>query len=300
MLTPREIIAQSWTITTTEKSLKRWGFFGSLLRLLLDVKLVSYQVYFLWAYIAGKEVGLFDDAIWLYYNVPFSVFLVILIAFLLLLGTELLLPSFTDGAIIGIAAKAHRKEATNGGFVLALYNFFGIFSTHEIFVFSGVNLLVTAISILLRYGESLTPFLITMAVIVWLLSSLFKFFASFAEPAIVVSKSGIFESIGRSVKLFFSYPQHIIFLVLLLFIITIRIFINLVILIFIPGIVLGFGILMTYVLTPMISYTIAGLLAVMFIGIASYFFTYIHVFKQTVWTIMYMELIKEKDLDMIE
>jgi hypothetical protein len=33
--------------------------------------------------------------------------------------------------------------------------------------------------------------------------------------------------------------------------------------------------------------------------VAAYFFTYLHVFKQAVWTIMYMELIKEKELDKI-
>ena len=42
---------------------------------------------------------------------------------------------------------------------------------------------------------------------------------------------------------------------------------------------------------------IAGALAVGLLGTAGYFFTYFHVFKQTVWTIMYMELVQQKDLD---
>jgi hypothetical protein len=300
MLTPREIIAQAWAITTSAPEIKRWGFLGSTLRLLLDIKLVAYQIYFLMAYMAGKEVGLFDDFIWLHERVSLPVFIVITGSFGLLLLMELILPSFTDGAIIGLAAKAHQKQPLRGGFILALYNFFPIFTLHEFFVFSGVNLLITTISIMLRYGEGMTVFLVIISTILWLLSSLLKFFASFAEPAIVVSKTGVFASIGRSIKLVFSYPSHIIFLLLLLFIISVRIFINLAILIIIPGAALGVGIVLTYVITPAASYTIATILALLLVGAAGYFFTYFHVFKQTVWTIMYMELIKQKDFDTIE
>ncbi len=300
MLTPREIIAQSWTITSSEPSLKRWGYIGSTLRLLLDIKLVSYQIYFLVAYFQGKTVGLFDDAIWLYGKVPMEVFVTIVTLFILLLIAELFIPSFTDGAIIGLAAKSHKKDKMNGGFVLALYNFFSIFTVHEIFVFSGVNLLITSISIILRYGEGLTPFLIFMATILWMLSSVLKFFASFAEPAIVIKKAGVFESISQSIKLVFSYPWHIIFLILLLIIISIRIFINVAIIVVIPGLAVGLGVILTTFLSPAISYSIGGALAVILIGVAAYFFTYLHIFKQTVWTVMYMELLNEKDLDTIQ
>lgn len=299
MLTPREIIAQAWTVTTTEPALKRWGFTGSALRLLLDIKLVGYQFYFAYAYISGKEVGLFDDGIWLYNNAPIAVFWVVIISFLLLVVTELFLPIFCDGAIIGLTAKSHNKERVSGGFILGMYNFFPIFAVHELFVFSGINLLVTAISILLRYGSGLTSFMIVVACILWLLSSVLSFLASFAEPAIVIKKAGVFESIGQSVKLTFSYPGHIIFLILLLLIISFRIFVNLVILILIPGLVIGLGIVLTYILTPVISYTIAGVLALILTLVAAYFFMYMHVFKQAVWTIMYMELTKEKELDKI-
>ncbi len=299
MLTPREIIAQAWTVTTTEPSLKRWGFAGSALRLLLDIKLVGYQFYFAYAYMAGKEVGLFDDGIWLYENAPLSVFWIILIAFAVLVVTELFLPIFCDGAIIGLTAKSHNKERVSGGFILGMYNFFPIFAVHQIFVFSGINLLVTAISILLRYGSGLTGFMIVIATILWLFSSILSFLASFAEPAIVINKIGVFEAIGHSVKLTFSYPGHIIFLILLLLIISFRIAVNIAILILIPGLVIGLGIVLTYVLTPTISYTIAGAIALALTLVAAYFFMYLHVFKQAVWTIMYMELTKEKDLDKI-
>jgi hypothetical protein len=299
MLTPREIIAQAWTITTTEPALMRWGFFGSFFRLLLDIKLIAYQIYFLLALINGKEVGMFDDAIWLYDNVSFAMFITIDSSFLLLLAVEIFVPSMTDGPIIGLTAKSYKREPVQGGFILGLYNFFPIFTVHEIFVFSGVNLLITAISILIRYGAGLTPFLIFIAVVLWMMSSVLKFLSSFSEPAIVIDKIGIFDSISKSIKLVFSYPQHVIFLILLLIMITIRVFINTILIVLIPGAAFGLGIILTYVFTPAISYSIAGIIGLVMIFVMAYYFTYLHVFKQTVWTLMYMELKGQKEMDVI-
>ncbi len=299
MLTPREIIAQAWTVTTTEPSLKRWGFIGSALRLLLDIKLVGYQIYFLAAYISGKTVGLFDDVAWLYANAPLPIFWTIVIAFILLVISELFVPMFCDGAIIGLTAKSHNKERVHGGFILGMYNFFPIFAVHQIFVFSGVNILITTVSLLLRYGGGMTGFMITIATFLWLFSSTMSFLASFAEPAIVIKKASIFASIGHSLKLTFSYPGHIIFLILLLLIISLRIAVNTAILVLIPGLAIGLGIVLTYIFTPILSAAISGAIALILVLIAAYFFMYMHVFKQAVWTIMYMELTKEKDLDTI-
>jgi len=299
MLTPREIVAQAWTITTTEPSIKRWGFFGTFFRLLLDIKLIAYQIYFLISSLQGKEVGLFDDVIWLYGVVSFGVFDTIVVAFLLLLLVEIFVPSMTDGPIIGLTAKSYKHEPVTGGFILAVYNFFPVFTVHEIFVFSGLNLLITAISILLRYGAGLTPFLIVVAIVLWSMSSVLKFLSSFSEPAIVIDKIGIFESISKSIKLVFSYPQHVMFLIVLLLMISIRVFINTVLIVCIPGAAFGIGLLLTYVFTPAVSYTIAGLIGVALLFVMAYFFMYLHVFKQTVWTLMYMELKGEKELDVI-
>ena len=299
MLTPREIVAQAWTITTTEPALKRWGFFGTFFRLLLDIKLVAYQIYFLLAFLHGKEVGLFDDAIWLYNTVSFGVFTTILISFFLLLAVEVFVPSMTDGPIIGLTAKSYKHEPVQGGFILGLYNFFPILTVHEIFIFSGLNILITAVSILLRYGEGLTPFLIVIALVLWSMSSVLKFLSRFSEPAIVIDKVGIFDSIGKSIKLVFSYPQHVMFLIVLLILISIRVFINTVLIVLIPAVVFDIGLVLTYVVTPAISYTIAGSIGIVMIFIVAYFFTYLHVFKQTVWTLMYMELKTQKEMDVI-
>lgn len=299
MLTPREIIAKSWAVTTTEYQLKQWGFFGSFFAILLDVKLLITQMYFIYSYFKGEGGGLFDIEIMLYNAIPFWLFVTIAAAFIVLVIIELFVPSLADGAIIGLTAKAHSKQKMQGGFILALYNFFPILAVHEIFVFTSLSVFITAISIILRYGGGLKTMMLVVALLVWILSNILKFFSSFMEPAIVVEKLGVFAAGAKSVKLIMSYMPHVMFLALLLAVISVRIFINTLVIVLVPLAILGIGLALTYVFQPIVSYSIAGFIGVVLSMVAAYFFAYLHVFKQAVWTIMYMELMKEKDLDKI-
>ncbi len=299
MLSPREIIAEAWRITTTERGLRGWGFFRSFFALLLDMKLYFYQFYFLYAYITGKEVGLLDDWILAYEHLPFWAFITLLIIFFVLIGLELFIPSFSDGAIIGLAAKAYNKEKVEGGVILAMYNFFAILTLHEIFVFSGVSIFVTACSLILRYTEGLSAPLLVIATLLWIISSTLRFFASFSEEGVVIQKLGVFDAAGRSIKLTVSYLAHVVFLSVLMFMILIRIVINMLVVALIPVLMLGLGTVLTWFVSKGIAMIIVAVVFAGIIFVLSYGLSYLHVFRQTVWTIMYLEMSKQKDLDAI-
>ena len=70
--------------------------------------------------------------------------------------------------------------------------------------------------------------------------------------------------------------------------------------ILIPAIVIGIGFSLTFLLPTAISYSIAAVIGLVIIFLSSYFFAYLEVFRQTVWTLTYIELCKLKDLDLIE
>ncbi len=299
MLTPREIIAEAWRITTTERTLRAWGFFRTIFALLLDLKLLGYQLYFIYAYIAGHEVGLLDDWIILYDLVPMWAFVTILVAFILLLIVELFVPSLGDGAIIGLAAKAYKKEKVEGGFILGLYNYFPILTLHEIFAFSGISIFITACSLILRYTEGLRWGLLVIATLLWIISSILRFFASFSEEGVVIQKLGVFEAAGRSIKLTVSYLSHVVFLALLMMVIGLRVVMNVVVIIVLPAVLFGLGTLLTLFLAPAIAWTIIGIVGVVLVFCLAYGLTYLNVFKQTVWTIMFIEMNKQRDLDAI-
>ncbi len=300
-MTPREIIAEAWAITTKEVAIRRWAFTSSFFETLLDVKLLVYQLYFAYEYFYGSgQAGFFDIEILIYHSMPFGVFLTLMILFVLLIVVEIFLPHLCTGAVIGLAAKSYRKEDVKGGLVLGLYNFFAIFGIHEFLVLAGLSTVVTATSLILRYVPSpISWYSVVILIILFLLSNLLRFFFSFANQGAVLEKMSIFEAMGKSFKLIVSHLSHVMFLLLLLFVITIRIVLNIAMLVLIPGIIVAIGYVLALFISPVVSYSIAGVIGVGLIIAASYFFAYLHAFKHTVWTITYLELIKQKDLDQI-
>lgn len=300
-MTPREIIAEAWAITCRESAMRRWGCTSAFFELLLSIKLISYQIYFLYEYFSGNGgVGFFDVEITMYNSMPHWFFWTFIIILLLLFAIEFFFPHMALGAIIGLGAKSHMGEPMKGGTVLALYNFFAIFAIHEMFVLGSLSTSITLTSVIVRYidGNAKTA-VIALLWIVWAFSNLLRFFFSFSEEVVVIDKIGIFEALGKSFKLIISYLGHIMFLLLLLFVISLRIILNAAIVIVIPGIIIGIVLFLGMFLSTLLTWIIGGVIGIVMTVIASYFFAYLHVFKQTVWTITYLELRKHKDLDVI-
>jgi hypothetical protein len=300
-MSPREIIAEAWLMTTRESKIFRWGLISSVLETLFDLKIVTYQLYFLYSYMQGDPIGFFKIEELLYEFLPFPVFLMVIISIIVLFVVEILATKLCMGAIIGLAAKSHKKEELKGGLVLAIYNFFPIFALQELFVLGKIGIAITICSLILRYvGGGLAVPMIIITMTAWLVSLILRFFASFAEEASVIHKKGVFPAIRKSIKLIISHIGHVFFLLVLLVMISIRILINALVLFVIPAIIIGLALFLTLFLSHAVTIVITAIAGVILVGFASYFFAYLHVFQQTVWTITYMELSKLKELDIIE
>lgn len=301
---PRDVVAKAWEITNKEPQLRRWGFISAFLETLLNAKLLVYQVWFAYSYFILKDpIGFFTLEKVIMDALPLPLFIVLAIAFIVIIVFEWLFPHFARGAIIGLAAKSYRGEEVKGGLVLGVYNFFPLFGLHEMLVLSGVTTVVTLTSLALRYAGGAAPVLIMIIIAAWIFTNILEFFWIFAEEGLVITKYGVKETIGRSVKLVLSHLGHVVFIMLLLFFIILRIIANLLMIVIVPGVVLGVGYLLVWLLPsvpPAIPYSISGLLGIVIIFLASYFFAYLEVFRQTVWTITYLELNQLKDLDIIE
>lgn len=299
-MTPKQIIVEAWQMTLKERKIRYWGFAMELLETLLDVKLLIYQLYFAYSYMQGELVGFFIVEEMLMKALPAWGFATFIVALVILIVLEIFIPKMCLGAVIGLAAKAHKKEEVRGGLVLALYNFLPIFAVRELFVLAHITTIITVSSLILRYmNAGMHVPLIALLFAFWFISNIFRFFAVFAEEDIVIRKSGIFRALERSFKLIISHVSHIFFLLLLLLVISLRILLNAAVLFVLPAVILGIGFILAYFLSPLLTAifsTIAGIIVILF---ASYFFAYLHVFTQTVWTITYMELQKMKDLDVI-
>lgn len=289
-------------MTKREKLIRRWGFASALLETLLSLKLLVYQSWFFYLYVVkGETISFFAMEELMLEYMPESVAWTLIIIIFGLVGIELIFPHFAQGAVIGLAAKSHTKQPVRGGLVLGLYNFIPILVAHELFVLSGISTLITVSSLMLRYGPpgDFIMFPLTILFIFFCISNLLKLISSFAEEGIVIDKLGVFKAIGKSIKLIVSHLGHVLFLFILLFVISLRIVINLLMLLIIPAIIMGVGFGLASFLPPTIGWIIGAIVGGVCIVIASYFFAYLTVFRQTVWTITYLELSRLKDLDII-
>jgi len=300
-MTPREIVAIAWSITKKEHQLWRWGFVAALFETLRNVGILLYQTYYLYWYFNGVTVGWLSVEMLLFESLALWLFITITVLLGVIFICELFVPTLATGAIIGLAAKSYTKEEVKGGLILALYNFFPILEVHGLFLVSNITAVITVASIILRYGGE-TGFgglALGFLIFLWIFGTVFHFLASFSEEEIVIRKSGVFAAIGRSFKLIISHLSHTVFVFVLLFVISLRIIINAVMILLIPALALGFGWMLTFFLSHTLSYGIAFVLGVGLLVGAAYFFAYLTVFKQTVWTLTYLELSKQKDLDVI-
>lgn len=298
-MTPREIVAEAWAIAKREKKLWQWGFMASFFAILLSVKFLSFQTYIFYEYFFGhNEAGMFDMELWLINNTPPWFWMSTFITFIVLLIVEFFMPHFTEGAIIGLTVKAHRKEPLEGGLVLGLYNFFPIFAIHEFFFLASWNLVISGVSLTLRYlPESMHMIIIPAIIFLFIFSNFFSFLTSFAPEGCVIKKMGPVESAMRSYKLIVSHLSHVLFLLILLLVISVRIIINTFVVFLIPAAVVGIALALTYVFSPFISYLIGAGIGVILIVVASYALAYLHIFRRAVWTLTFLELDSRKDLD---
>jgi hypothetical protein len=161
-------------------------------------------------------------------------------------------------------------------------------------------MVITLCSILLRYAPEIAPFGILLLIVLFIGANILRFFFIMSEEAVVIRKLGIGRAMGASFKLVISYLGHVMFLLILGFLISLRILLNAVMIFLVPGIVIGLGFLFSTFLPLSIAIAIGAALGFIIIGIASYLFAYLEVFRQNVWTITYLELSKLKELDVIE
>ena len=305
-MTPRELIAEAWHITTEHKrKLLPWGAADAFVLLFAAMGFMSYQVYVLSAFFrtgsspSAREV--FTELSNLLGNDQLLIgTLIVLTAIYGIFW--LVVPRFATGALIGLAAKIHCGDKPKGSLALAVFNFMPLLELSAALALIDGKMLFSFWSILVRYMGADDIIITTSAVLVliWCVSFIFHFLFMFAEEAIVIRKMGMFRSIGHSFKLVISYLSKVVLIGILLLVIILRIIVNAIVIFLIPSIVMGLGLLLARFMPHFVSFGISGCIGLIAMAFASYFLGYVTVFKHTVWTITYIELSKLKELDIIE
>lgn len=305
----RAIIHDAWVMTQENKRLIWWfAFVPALLTSLAAMIYISYQgvamlnsEYF---DISSPRAEELVDGIWsslkqfAEQETGLAVLGIIIIAIFGL--TYLMLPVFTQGALIQLIAKYRRGGEISivEGVGYGFSRFLQMFEYH-LFVktFSFISVVSEAIFVLQRLGpEAFAVFgwFFLIILIVGLVASLLF---TYSEYYIVLERKPFFKSILSSMGLVSRHLHHTIFMLILMAIISIRIIINIIVALLIPLLVIGPILFFTSITLTVVGVIVGAVVGLVALYFASYFLGVFHVFATGVWTFTFLELQNKGDDD---
>lgn len=299
----RAIIREAWVLTQENKKLIWWfAFIPALLTSLVSMVYITYQGYSLWTSpylresatethlltsIIKKAVELFSQ------NPSLGVFGIVMIVLVLL--TYLMLPVFTQGALIQLVARYRAGEEVSvaRGISYGFSRFLQLFEYHTfVKTFSFVGIFTEAAFTFRVFGPE--PFklfgwiFLLFTFIALFLSLLF----TYSEYYVVIDKDGVFHSIFKSSGLVIRQWHHTLFMLLLMSVIIIRIILNLLVAMLVPALVILPIFIFTSLTLAKIGVVIGAIIGLVVLYFTSYFLGVFHVFTTTVWTFTFLDLTK--------
>ncbi|MFA4814774.1 MAG: hypothetical protein WC924_04820 [Candidatus Gracilibacteria bacterium] len=301
----RAIIREAWVLTQENKKLIWWfAFIPALLSSLVSMVYISYQAAALWtspylresatethllSSIIKKALELFNQ------NPSLGVFGIVMIVLVLL--AYLLLPVFTQGALIQLVARVRAGEEVSiaRGMSYGFSRFLQLFEYHTfIKTFSFIGIFTEATFTFRIFGPEPFKLFGWIFLFLILIGLFFTLLFTYSEYYIVIDKEGVFKSVLRSGGLVVRQWHHTLFMLLLMAVIIVRVGLNLLVAFLVPALVIAPIFLFTSLALAKIGAIIGAIAGLVVLYFASYFLGVFHVFTSTVWTFTFLDLTREE------
>lgn len=297
-LKARRIIGEAWEFTQNNKRLISWyAFLPALLSTLFGILYVAYQYFsFVNSPLFGQEQTFLAQVAlrareFVENNGDLLVPFVIVVVILGVL--YLLIPSFCEGAIIQIIARKRNGQDVRmrDGIRYGMMSFLPIFEySWLVRTFSLVSVFTWAGFLARNLGwdalNAFTPILIVYFIVGLIVAVVF----TYTEFFIVIDDRKVLESISKSSVLVMTHLEETLLLSILMLIISVRILLQIVFVLLIPGAMLLIIYLFASASIPLAAFVLAGAVGLALLYIASYLNATIHVFAASVWTFTFLEL----------
>lgn len=304
----KKIIAEAWHLTQERKDLFWWfAFIPALLSSVVSIVYLAYQ------FVAFSSSDLFKDREGsgdimdtimtvgknlLSEQTGLAVFLVVIAAIVGL--AYLMLPVFTQGALIQLIAKMRAGQKVNmlEGVSFGFTRFLQLFEYHlAVKTFSFVSILTYAALVLRMLGVDAFMFFIWILLMFAFIGLMLGVLFTYSEYFIVIDRKGVFKSMLASSGLVIRHWHHTLFMFILMVIISIRIIVNLLIAMIIPILVIAPVFLFASLALAKIGVFIGGLIGLIALYFGAYFLGIFEVFATAVWTFTFLELTSQDDDD---
>lgn len=295
----KQIIGEAWNFTQENKKLIVWyAFIPSFLGTLVGVVYLIYQFY------AFKSSPLFEDwsqsffflavkAIFSTVKEHFTNFIPLFIILGILALLYFLLPPVAEGAMIQLIARKKNKQEvrTRDGFrygflsFLPLFNYSWVARSFNFFVILGEMAFI-----LRNLGPSALQTLFPIFILAVFFGIIFGFLFVFTEYYIVIDDRHVKEAIAKSAVMVVKHWDIALMVSVLMFIIGIRIVLQIIFVLLVPGGVFLLIYFLAASTMPLLGLLAGGAIALVALFLASYLGAVVHVFTTSVWVFTFLEL----------
>ena len=157
--------------------------------------------------------------------------------------------------------------------------------------------ILTEISFIVRnLGTGALEILIIPFTLVFFIGLALLLLFTYSEYYIIIDGTGMMSAIGSSVRLVIRHWQHTFLMLILMLLITIRIFLNIILVLLIPAmIILSTGILAAFALAK-IGFVIGVVVGLVGLYFAAYLGGILEVFSSSVWVFTFLELTSQAEI----
>jgi hypothetical protein len=176
-------------------------------------------------------------------------------------------------------------------------NFFAVLEFNGLLSAVSITALIGYGTIILRtLGPEFLKIASVFLIVIGIISIVADFLFTYAKYYIVIDDLGVFAALGKSTKLVINNFESVALIFLMLFLIGLRIIVNIVLILIIPGLIVLIAGFFASIALNITGYVISAVIGLIGIYLSGYLGGVVSVFAHAVWTLTFLKLTSEDNL----
>jgi hypothetical protein len=300
-----EIIRTAWQMVNRTKGLAWFGIVPAIFTTIFGIGYIFYQFFAFEAspffgnkhFDFGRVGGIVLDFAGAHH------FVVVLFIAMIAVGAiaYFLLPPFCEAAIIGLVAAIFGKKEirSSDGIAIGVQNFFKMFELQMLMsTFSFFEFLTIGSLTIRKLG---TPsWLFILLGFLFFVSFIFSFLFIYSQNFVVLKKNDLMPAFAGSAKLVISNFRKTLSMWFLIFLISIRVVINVILIFFIPALVVFLANFFVSTIAVAMGIALAVAVGIVVLGLAAYLGGVLHTFTTAAWTLTFLSIDNDRAEKLLE
>ncbi len=298
----REIIAEAWHFAQEEKRpMYYFAFLPALITALAGIFFVVYQGVSLKRYFEHESGVLLDLLKFVISLISENPEYTLIGIVTLAIGAFMYLfyPSFSEAALIEVISRKLNGQTIKmrQGVQFGFKNFFAVLEFNGLLSAVSITALIGYGTIILRtLGPEFLKIASVFLIVIGIISIVADFLFTYAKYYIVIDDLGVFAALGKSTKLVINNFESVALIFLMLFLIGLRIIVNIVLILIIPGLIVLIAGFFASIALNITGYVISAVIGLVGIYLSGYLGGVVSVFAHAVWTLTFLKLTSEDNL----